>query len=74
MKKILDHNHAKYITTLEFDKLMEDNFARRLTQASLQTKTDTADFIKKKEFDDKLKNLNKKFTSNKTKCTSSKWI
>ena len=45
-KEILDHNHAKYIATLEFDKLMEDNFASRLAQANLPTKTDTADFIK----------------------------
>ena len=38
-KKITDHSHDKYITTPEFDKLAE-NFAARLAQANLVTKTD----------------------------------
>ena len=33
-KKILDHNHDKYITTREFNKLMADNFDARLKQAN----------------------------------------
>ena len=57
-KKITDHNHDKYITTPEFNKLTAENFAARLTQANLVTTID---------FDDNLKNLNKKINSNKTK-------
>ena len=49
-KKITDYHRVKYITA--------DNFAARLAQANLVTKTD---------FDDKLKNLNKNINSNKTK-------
>ena len=57
-KKITDHTHDKYITTPEFNKLTAENFAARLAQANLITKTD---------FDAKLSSLNRKITSNKTK-------
>ena len=50
-KKITDHSHGKCITTPEFNNLATENFAARLAQAHLVTKTD---------FDNKLKNLNKK--------------
>ena len=56
--KITDHTHDKYISTPEFNKLTAKNFAARLTQANLVTKTD---------FDNKLTSLNRKITSNKTK-------
>ena len=46
---------------------MSNNFAVILAQAKLAAKADLADFVKKTDFDDKLKNLNKKVTSNKTK-------
>ena len=52
-KKITDHKHDKYITTPEFNKLIAENFAARLVHANL---------VKTKDFDDKLKNLNKKLT------------
>ena len=39
----------------------------RLKQANLASKNSMADFVKKTDFDDKLKNLNKNATSNKTK-------
>ena len=39
--------------------------AARLAQAKLETKVDIADLVKKTDFDDKLKNLNKKATSKK---------
>ena len=39
------------------------NFAARLAQAN----GDIANFVKKTDFDDKLKHFNKKVTSNKTK-------
>ena len=55
-KKLTDHNHDKYITTPEFNKLTAENFAARLKQANLVTKT---------YFDDKLKNLNKKLLQTK---------
>ena len=43
--KIIDHNHKKYMTTPEFNKLTSENFAARLKQANLVNKT---------EFDNKL--------------------
>ena len=58
-KKSTDHDHDKYITTQEFNKLTSDNFTVRLTQANLTSKNDIS------YFNDKLKNLNKKVTSNK---------
>ena len=39
-KKITDHKHEKYITTPEFSNLRAENFAARLAQANLVTKTD----------------------------------
>ena len=39
-KNLTDHNHGKYITTLEFNALAADAFNTRLTQANLITKTD----------------------------------
>ena len=59
-KKITDHDHAKYITTQEFNKLTSENFAARLAQANLSSKNDIAKFVKKTDVDDKLKNLNRK--------------
>ena len=44
-----------------------ENFAARLGQAYLASKSDIADFVRKTDFDNKLKNLNKKITSNKIK-------
>ena len=57
-KKFTNHKHAKYINTPEFNKLITENFAARLAQANLITKTD---------FDAKLSSLDKKITSNKIK-------
>ena len=54
--KISDHD--KYITTSEFNKLTTENFAARLAQANLVTKTD---------FDNKLTGFNKRNNSSKTK-------
>ena len=51
-------DHAKYITTPEFNKLTEERFTARLKQADLVNKTN---------FDDKLTRFNERFTSNKTK-------
>ena len=57
-KKIADLTHDKYITTRESNRLTTENFAVRLAQADLVTKTD---------FDNKLTDLNRNFVSNKTK-------
>ena len=57
-KKLVDHNHDKYITTPEFNTLAADVFNARLAQANLITKTD---------FDAKLSSLNRKITANKSK-------
>ena len=57
-KKIADHNHGKYITTQELNRLTTENFNARLAQANLTTKSD---------FDAKLQSLSKRITSNKTK-------
>ena len=66
-KKVADHNHRnRYITIQEF-KLTSENTAARLAKANLASKNDIADFIKRTDFGDKLKNLNKKLTSHKTR-------
>ena len=62
--KIPDHN--KSITTPEFNKLTTEHFTARLKQTNLATKGGIADFVKKTDFDDKLKNVNKEVTSNKS--------
>ena len=60
-------DHSKYITALELNKLAAESFAARLTQVNLASKSYIANFLKKTDFDDKIKNLNKNVTSNKTK-------
>ena len=66
-KKITnDHDHDKYITTQQFDNLTSEHFSARLTEVNLASKNDTANFVKKTDLYDKLKNLNKTVTSNKT--------
>ena len=62
--KVNDHDHDEYITTSEFNKLTTENFKATLVQANLVTKID---------FDDKLQNLNKKVTSNKTKLVDNEF-
>ena len=59
-KKILDHDHGEYITTQEFHKLMTDSFVARLKQANVASKNDIAHFVQKTNFNEKLKNCNKK--------------
>ena len=50
-----DHDHDKYITTQEFNKLTAQNFTARLKQANLASKNDIANFVKNIDFDNKLK-------------------
>ena len=47
--------------------LISEHFSARLVQANFASKNDFATFVKKADFDDKLNNLNKNVTSNKTK-------
>ena len=64
-KEIADNNCDKYITTQESNKLTAHNFVARLARINLASKIDIA--LKKTDFDDKLKHLNKRLPSNKTK-------
>ena len=57
-KKLTNHNPDEYITSPEFNNLAAEVFDARLARANLVTKTD---------FDGKLKSLNQKIKSNKTK-------
>ena len=61
-----DHHHDKYNTTPEFNKLTTENFATRLAQANLASKSHISNFLKKPRFWWETKNLNKKVKSNKT--------
>ena len=47
--------------------MLAENVAARLPEANLVSENDTANFVSKTDFDGKLKQLNKKVTSNKTK-------
>ena len=69
LKKKIDHDHRKNITTQELNKLTVHNFAAKLAQAKLATKADIADFVKELHFDDKLNNIIIKATLNKTRHT-----
>ena len=51
-------DHAKYITTQDFNKLTAEILKERLKQANLVSKTD---------FDNKVINFKRKITSNHTK-------
>ena len=52
-----NHDHDKYITTQGFYKLTAENFTARLKQANLASKNDIANFTKKTDFDNKLKDV-----------------
>ena len=66
-KKKIDHDHEKYITTQEANKLTAENFAARLKQTNLKSKSNISDFLNKVYFDNILENLNKKVTLNKSR-------
>ena len=56
--EVTNHDHDNYINISEFNKLTAENFKARLVQANL---------VRKTGFCAKLKSLNKKVNSNKTK-------
>ena len=53
----IGHDHDKYITTQEFNKLTSENFTAMLKQANLPSKNDIANFVRTTDFDNKLKKL-----------------
>ena len=55
------------IYILIFQNLKLRNFAARLAEANLATKRDITNFANKTDFDEKLNNIDKKVTWNKTK-------
>ena len=57
-----NHDHNKYISIQEFNKLTGKNCTARLVQANLPTKNDIA------KLDNKLKNVNKNVSSNKNQA------
>ena len=61
-KKITDHDHDKYITIAEFNKLTAENFAVTLKQTNLASKNDIANFVNNTDFDNKLSSFNKELT------------
>ena len=48
------HNHSKYFTTPEFNRLAAERFSARLAQENLANQNDIANFVKKTDFDDKI--------------------
>ena len=61
-KKLTDHNHDKYITTIEFNKLATDTFNARIVCLYLVI---YINLVKNTDFDSKLSDLNRKIVSNK---------
>ena len=49
--KIANHDHDKYISTPEFNKLTSENVAARLKQTNLASKSDIANFANTRNFD-----------------------
>ena len=63
-KITVDHDNDKQITTQVFNQLILENFTAKLAQiTNLASKSNVANFVKKTDFDNKLKNV----TSNKNK-------
>ena len=44
-----DHDHDRYISTPEFNRLTSKNFTAVLKQANLESKSDITNFVKKKQ-------------------------
>ena len=58
-----DHDHD--IPTQEFNTFTTENFVQDQHKQIQLEKNDIDDFVRKVDFDDKLKNLNRNVTSNK---------
>ena len=67
-KKSTHHDHSiKYITTPELIKTTSENFAARLKQANLASKSGIDNFVNKTDFDNKLSGFNKEISTSKNK-------
>ena len=55
--KISYNDHDRYITILEFNKLTSGNFAARLKQGILVSKSEIPNFVKQTDIDNKLKEV-----------------
>ena len=55
--KTTDYNHDNYITTPEFTKITAEIFDFILKQAHLLSKSDIANFVNGRDFDNKLKDV-----------------
>ena len=55
------------VISIEFNKFSAENFAARLKQANVASKSDIANFVNKTDFDNKLLSFNKRINSNKAK-------
>ena len=58
---------CEYLTTLDYNKFTNNILDAEITEKKLFNGSDIADFVKKTDFYDQLKILNKKFASNKAK-------
>ena len=56
-KETFDDNHDNYITTPEFSTFTTEIFDLILKRENLASKSDIANFIKKTDFDNKLKDV-----------------
>ena len=71
----MDHDDDKYITNQEFNKLTQETLTARLAQENLASEDDITNFVKKIDFDNKLKNLDKiSGLSEKVKAISTKGL
>ena len=68
-KNLTDHNHDKYITTLEFNTLAADVFNARLAQVNVIRKTNVL-MLKFQVFTEKLPQINKNIYLLKMSCKS----
>ena len=67
-KVTIDYDHAKYITTKEYNKLTARSFTARLVQANLASKSDTSNFVKLTNLSkNELNKLSKKIKAKTTK-------
>ena len=66
-EKGLHCDNGKHFTIQEFSRLTEDNFAVRLAHAKLATEVVITNFLKERDFDNKIKSINKRVTLKKTK-------
>ena len=48
--KLNNHNHDEYITTPEFNKVTSVNFAARLAEVNLESKSDIPNFVRRQVF------------------------